>query len=77
MTVDDIIDALGGTAKIAGDLGLTDAAVRKWRRIGVPGRHWRWVVSTSGGGVAYTDIEAANDRVAALAALAARRGAAA
>ncbi len=36
----DIYEAGGGTMTIAVDLGISQSAVRLWRRQGIPLRHW-------------------------------------
>lgn len=39
-TVDDVIDALGGTHVAAQLFGVTDAAVANWRQRGLPPRRF-------------------------------------
>ena len=36
----EIIDALGGTAKVAALTGSRPGAVRNWRRDGIPAKFW-------------------------------------
>lgn len=39
-----IIDALGGTGEVAGELSQLPSVVSGWRTRGIPGRHWAGVV---------------------------------
>src|SRR3954463_12946360 len=40
MTVDDIMDALGGRKAVASALGVSRCAPYNWRQDGIPARHW-------------------------------------
>lgn len=40
MTVDDIMDALGGRKAVAAALGVSRCAPYNWRQDGIPARHW-------------------------------------
>src|SRR5260221_9651734 len=49
ISIDDIIDRLGGPEPAARLTGVTTEAVRKWRQAGaVPSRHWAAVSTATG-----------------------------
>jgi carbamoyl-phosphate synthase small subunit len=59
ITVDDIIDRLGGAEAAARFLGVGTEALRKWRQNGViPARHWPAVITAAG--VTLADIPGTN-----------------
>ena len=41
ITPDSVIDALGGTAKVATALSVSKPAVSCWRKRGIPSTRWR------------------------------------
>jgi carbamoyl-phosphate synthase small subunit len=52
MTIDDIIDRLGGAEAAALRLGVGTEAVRKWRQSrAIPARHWPAVIAATGLGL--------------------------
>jgi hypothetical protein len=40
-----ILDSLGGHVRVASLLGLRENTVSKWRRRGIPFRHWHRVIA--------------------------------
>ncbi len=49
MTIDDIIDRLGGAEATANRLGVGTEAVRKWRQTRlIPARHWPAIIAATG-----------------------------
>lgn len=44
MDASRIINALGGTSKVAATLGVTASAVSMWRGTGIPGNRWKALV---------------------------------
>jgi carbamoyl-phosphate synthase small subunit len=49
LTVDDLIDRLGGAEAVAARLGVGTEAVRKWRQArAVPSRHWPALIAATG-----------------------------
>lgn len=70
-TVDDIVDALGGTFKVAAALKLNPSVVSSWRkRASIPADRWLDLVDVA------RSIGASGITVEVLALLHARRGAA-
>lgn len=54
--IDAIIQALGGRQAIAERFEITASAVGKWKKNGIPTKHWRDIVSRLG--ISYEDLEA-------------------
>src|SRR5271165_232524 len=60
LSVDEIIDRLGGQEATARLAGVGTEAVRKWRQAGaIPSRHWPGMIA--GGRVAFADFSATGD----------------
>lgn len=65
MTVNEIIELCGGVARIAGQIGKTDSAVAKWRRIGIRDHYWPLLIELSGKKLTVAQIYEANQHVRA------------
>lgn len=61
-TVDDVIEAIGGTAAVAALLGIGKSTVSSWRARGsIPAEHWKAIVDRA------DEIECASVSLEALA----------
>jgi hypothetical protein len=62
VSADDIIDALGGTGKVAAALSVSDSTVSGWRERGIPAPHWAALVRLASergvGGVSLENLAA-------------------
>lgn len=59
LTVEEILDLCGGDLRVAGDLGITKAAVRHWKlEKRIPYKNWKKIVETSEGKVSYFHLAA-------------------
>lgn len=49
----DILNKVGGTLEIAYNLKIHQVTIERWRKIGIPEKHWGWFV---GKGIAVEDL---------------------
>ncbi|MBI1179132.1 MAG: hypothetical protein GC201_01145 [Alphaproteobacteria bacterium] len=59
-TIEDIIKACGGAARIAAAIGKSKDAIYKWPSIGIPDRHWSALIELSDEPLTPNDIFEAN-----------------
>lgn len=63
MTINEIIELCGGVGRIAGEIGKTESAVAKWRRIGIRDHYWPLLIALSGDKITVAQIYEANQGV--------------
>lgn len=63
MTVNEIIELCGGVGRIASQIGKTESAVAKWRRIGIRDHYWPLLITLSDDKITVAQIYEANQGV--------------
>ena len=63
MTIEELIDSVGGEQLVAYHLDLHQQTVRRWAHSGIPEHHWRRLIDLSRDELSAEDLLEANEQM--------------